>query len=68
MAVAVVPPPLCLVHRLHSRCGVRSVVRAGFLRVWVWETDRAKRGIDCFYRQGGRAKKQNRAGDVPFAM
>lgn len=66
MAVALVPLPLSVLPT-DSLALWRSFCCARWCRVWVWETDRAKRGrgIDCFYRQGGSGKKkQSRAGDV----
>jgi len=63
MAVALVPLPLSLSRPpTRSLALWRSFCCARWCRVWVWETDGAKRGrgIDCFYRQGGSGKKQQR--------
>lgn len=51
MAVALVPPPLCL--------GLwRSFCCARWCRVLCGYGKRIERGIECFYRQGGNGKKK----------
>jgi hypothetical protein len=63
----VVPLPLS-VSPTDSLALWRSFCCARWCRVWVWETDRSKRGIDCFYRQGGSGKKQSRAAEQGMWM